>query len=116
LISDRDICVIVRATNENLIVLEVRKLNMLTRESTITLPYLWGRTVGKAAKTEPLKLPQPIGVRRSSWGQGHVTHTLGVTLTLYSKTTRRFKFKSLAVAIALESKRALSTLVDFATD
>ena len=45
-----------QVTDENLIVLEVRNLIMSMLESTITLPHLWGRTVGKAAKTEPLAL------------------------------------------------------------
>ena len=54
-------------------------LNMLTVESTITLPYLWGRTVGKAAKTEPSKplLYGKIGegsVAFTLVGTWHVTH------------------------------------------
>ena len=55
-----------RVTDENLIVLEVREMNVLMLESTITLPYLWGRTVGKGAKTEPSK--PPLHNRRSSCG------------------------------------------------
>lgn len=55
--SDQAIFVIGRVTDENLIVLEVRRLNMLILESAITLSYLWGRTVGKAAKTEPSMPP-----------------------------------------------------------
>jgi len=56
----------VQVTDENLIVLEVRKLNTLMLESTITLPYLWGRTVGKVAKTQPSKPPLTIGVQLRS--------------------------------------------------
>lgn len=71
-----------QVTDENLIVLEVRNLIMSMLESTITLPHLWGRTVGKAAKTEPSALRPAFRLTiESSW---HVTQQLRTTLCLLS--------------------------------
>ncbi len=68
LISGQDVCVIVQVTDENLIVVEVREVNVLILENTNTLPHLWGRTVGKASKIEPSKLSLTIGVESESIG------------------------------------------------
>jgi hypothetical protein len=53
-------------------------------ESTITLPYPWGRTVGKVAKTEPSKSSLTIGVAAAAtfnWESArtwHVIHTSAI--------------------------------------
>jgi hypothetical protein len=60
-------------------------------ESTITLPYLWGRTVGKAAKTEPSKPPLTIVVAAfklaGSKGTRHVTLTISATTVHHTTST-----------------------------
>jgi hypothetical protein len=60
--------------------------------------------------------------KQNSWGTWHVTYTLrrlAITgMTFYKDYTavQTFNFKLLAIAIAPESKRALSTLVGFTTE